>query len=196
MPLTKPFLLLIFTIIVASLIWARIKLFKVRSKSSKTGSLLYDPIVAIQIVSTFYHFGFSSFSNLISPLLAFVFYSISLSLFWWGVQTVNQLDFAFSNNVGKIVTSGPFSIIRHPFYLSYILCWITSTVLFNSIELWITLLYLIAFYSISAKTEEKVIMKSEYSIEYESYRNNIGMFLPRVKQWKSWLLKILKQSKR
>ncbi len=196
MPLIKPSLLLIFTIIVASLIWARIKFFKVRSKSSKTGSLLYDPIVAIQIVSTFYHFGFSSFSNLISPLLAFVFYSISLLLFWWGVQTVNQLDFAFSNNVGKIVTSGPFSIIRHPFYLSYILCWITSTVLFNSIQLWITLLYLIAFYSISAKTEEKVIMKSEYSIEYESYRNNIGMFLPRVEQWKSWLLKILKQSKR
>ena len=96
-------------------------------------------------------------------------------------MTAKTLDFAFSNEVGSIVTTGPFKIVRHPFYTSYMLAWFASSFLFNSLLLWITLLYLVAFYYLSAKKEEGVILKSVYSKEYENYVRNVGMFLPRIK---------------
>jgi protein-S-isoprenylcysteine O-methyltransferase Ste14 len=189
-------LITVYTLIILSLVWARIRIFKVRTVSSQIGSMLYDPIVAVQIIITYFHLIYNPDLSIIELIVGFSFYTLALVLFWWGVFTVKQLDFAFSSKVGIIVTTGPYSIIRHPFYASYIACWATSTLLFNSALLWISLAYLVSFYLMSAKTEERVILVSKYSKEYESYIRNIGMFLPRVNQWKIWLLELLKLIKR
>ena len=171
----------LYVCIVLSLIWARLKFFKMNSGTPRLSALLYDATVATQIVTTL--FLMLTTSGKILPLVAasIFLYGLSLVLFWWAIFTAKSLDFAFSNEVGSIVTTGPFKIIRHPFYTSYMLAWFTSSFLFNSLILWITLLYLVAFYFLSARKEEAVIMKSVYSNEYKNYVKNVGMFLPRIK---------------
>lgn len=185
-------LLTIFTTIIVSLVWARFKFFKVTTDGARSGARFYDPAVAIQILATYYYMSYGYQGTTVHIAVGIGLYLTALTLFWWAIKTAKSLDFAFSSNVGEIITTGPFSIVRHPFYVSYILTWGTSTLMFNSIPLWITLFYLMAFYFLSAQREEKVIEKSAHAEAYAKYKNSVGMFLPRVTQWKSWLLRLSK----
>ena len=174
---------ILYTAIVISFIWARYRFFKVDAAVPKKGVAFNDLAVTIQILTTYYLMTFDPSQSRELMYLACVLYMVGLSLFWWGIRTAKGLDFASSNNVGSIVTTGPFKYVRHPFYVSYMLIWSGSTLLFNSLFLWITLLYLIAFYTLSARKEEAVIRSSVYSKEYEIYMKKVGMFLPRIKKW-------------
>ncbi len=171
----------LYSAIVLSLIWARLRFFKMTSGTPRLSALLYDATVATQIVTTLVLMFTTSGKSLPLVAASICLYSLSLILFWWSIFTAKKLDFAFSNDVGNIVTTGPFRLVRHPFYVSYILAWLSSTFLFNSLILWITLLYLMAFYFLSARKEERVILKSVYSDEYRKYIQNVGMFLPGIK---------------
>lgn len=171
----------LFLCIIASLVWARLRFFRMNSGTPRLGALLYDATVATQIIATLVYMATSSGKFL--PLLpaTICLHAFSLVLFWWAIFTAKGLDFAFSDKVGNIVTTGPFRFVRHPFYSSYILVWVGNTLLFNSLILWITLLYLMAFYFLSARKEERVILQSEQSSTYRKYIQNVGMFLPRIK---------------
>ncbi|MBQ13661.1 MAG: hypothetical protein CMQ17_04600 [Gammaproteobacteria bacterium] len=174
-----------YTLIIASLIWARFQFFVIKSKRSRISSLVYDPAVVVQILFTYYYFLATTNPGLTSSYFALCLYVMSLTLFWWAIVTAKKLNFAFSAEVGEIVTTGPFAWVRHPIYLSYVFIWLGSTLLFNSLPLWITLVYLITFYVFSAKSEEKVILNSRYSTEYLEYSQNVGMFLPRINYGKA-----------
>jgi len=171
----------LFVCIILSLIWARLRFFKMTSGTPRLGALLYDATVATQIIATLIYMATSSGNFL--PLLpaTICLHAVSLVLFWWAIFTAKGLDFAFSDKVGNIVTTGPFRLVRHPFYTSYILAWVGNTLLFNSLILWITLVCLMAFYFLSARKEERVILQSEQSSTYRKYIENVGMFLPRIK---------------
>lgn len=186
MNLATTLLLSAYTCVIFSLIWARLTFFKVKSGTSRKSALLYDPVAAIQIGATYYNI-FTSTDSLDtwSLFLGCVFYISGILLFWWGINTSKNLNYAFGSFSGQIITSGPFRFVRHPFYTSYMLIWITSTLLFNSILLWITLFYLVAFYLSSAKSEEREILKSESAMEYSAYCKVTSMFIPRIKSWKS-----------
>jgi len=175
------FLVLVYTYVIFSLIWARFSFFKVKSPKARLSAFLYDPVVLIHIGFSYLHI----FETNTSPqnwaiVLACLMYIGALLFFWWGINTAKGLNFAFSSFSGQIITSGPFRFSRHPFYLSYTLVWTTSTLLFNSPALWITLFYLVVFYFSSAKSEEKEILKSEQADQYRTYCNNTNMFIPRI----------------
>lgn len=166
-------------------VWARFKFFTIDSKHSKIGAYLYDPIVAIQIFSTCYYFIKSEEVHIRVFFTVLALYLVSMLFFSLSVKEAKSLKFALSEHIDKIITTGTYGIVRHPLYVSYFIVWLTNTILFNSSLLWITLLYLALFYYFSAKTEENKILRSSYSREYEEYRRNVGMFLPRIKGWKS-----------
>ena len=183
---TTIFLVLIYTYVILSLIWARFSFFNVKSSKARLSALLYDPIVAIHIGLFYFHiFKANTYPQNWAIILACTTYIGALLLFWWGITTAKKLDFATGSFSGQIITSGPFRYSRHPFYLSYILIWMTSAFLFNSPALWITLIYLVVFYFSPAKSEEKAILKSEQADEYRTYYNKTNMFIPRIKLWKS-----------
>lgn len=173
--------MVLYIAIVLSLLWARFRFFKMTSGTPRLSAIVYDATVATQIITTLVLMLTTSGNSLPLVAASIVLYALSLILFWWSIFTAKKLDFAFSNEVGSIVTTGPFRIVRHPFYSSYVLAWLGSTFLFNSLILWITLAYLIAFYFLSARKEEGVILKSVYSKEYKKYIQDVGMFLPRIK---------------
>jgi len=171
--------------IILSLIWARLRFFSTQATRITTWVRLYDPMVGIQILATLYLFYNAPKITMLAASVWLTTLLVSLSLFWWTILTARSLDFAFSKNVGNLLISGPYAIVRHPFYVSYIFVWFSTTVLFNSVFLWITLFYLVTFYFMSASDEEKVILSSEHSEEYFEYRQRVGMFIPRIMKWKS-----------
>ena len=190
------FTLSIYGTLVLSYIWARLEYFSIQSRESRIRSYFYDPIVAIHVISTTYFF----LTHVLHPLAHYMFASAafftSFLVFWWGIKTCNQLNFAFAGNVGKLITSGPFQIVRHPFYFSYIVTWATSTFLFPSIPLWITLMMLTYFYVLAAVKEENAILSSDLKSEYKKYIGEVGMFLPKATQWKKWFSELSRMTKR
>ena len=171
--------------IIFSLIWARLRFFSTQATEITIWVRLYDPMVGIQILTAFYLFYEAPEITTLASSVWLAALLSSLSLFWWAILTAHKLNFAFSKSVGNLLTTGPYAIVRHPFYVSYILVWASTTFLFNSVFLWFTLFYLGAFYFMSARDEEKVILSSEHSKEYFEYRQRVGMFLPRITKWKS-----------
>ncbi len=169
-----------YTAIVYSLIWARFRFFKINNAKSKMISYFNDPAVFVQLIFTYGLLWSADSLTLIETAIAVTIYSFSLGLFWWAIRSAGELDFASSDSKGTIVTTGAFGFVRHPFYLSYIAIWLTSTILFNSIFLWISCLALIAVYLLSAKEEEKGIMSSALSSKYSTYRENVGMLFPKI----------------
>jgi protein-S-isoprenylcysteine O-methyltransferase Ste14 len=176
--------LFLYLLIVISLVWARFFFFKMNNGTPRILALSYDLSVAIQMIVTVYSFNNVTDVTKIPGVIAPLLYLLSLVIFWSSIVTARSLDFAFSNRVGNIVTTGPFGFFRHPFYVSYLLAWWGSTILFNSILLWLTALYLTGFYVVSAKKEEKTILESKQSEQYRVYKQNTGMFFPRIKKWK------------
>lgn len=177
-------LFILYTLIVLSLLWGRLRFFTVDAGTPGIAAIAYDLAVAVQIVTTFYYMiTVTEFTKIILTFAAMV-YASALFFFWWSIRTARALDFAFSEKVGAIVTKGPFSLVRHPFYTSYILVWACSSVIFNSPVLWTTLFYLVAFYFLSARKEEKIILESHHSEQYKNYQKQVGMFLPRILKWK------------
>ena len=179
--------LALFLALIISYVWARFKFFKVSTKFSRASTYIYDPVVAVQIATTIYHFLTYRPLPIDCYLAAVAAYLLSLSTFWWVILSNDQLNFAFEKNVGKLITSGPFSIVRHPLYFSYIVTWSTGTLLFHSSLLLITLAFLVYFYVIAAFQEEGLMINSLRGNEYTKYRRNVGMFIPKATQWKKWI---------
>jgi len=163
---------------IGSLIWARFFFFKIKSKVSRRISYLNDPAVAVQIIFTCYYF-YTGEVSVIAALCCALLYATSLALFWWSIKTAGKLDFAAGSNPGSLLTKGPYAIARHPFYLSYSAIWITSTLLWNDLTLWVSLTVLLYIYVSSAKAEENEILQSVLSNEYIEYKKTTGMFWPK-----------------
>jgi len=176
--------LVLFLFIVASLIWGRLFFFKINSGTPKLAALIYDFAVAIQLVATAYFLTSDQGVTNSALLVCVLCYAASLAIFWSSVRRARSLDFAFSDHVGDIVTTGTFSIFRHPFYVSYMLVWSASSVVFGSVYHWVTLIYLLVFYVSSAKKEERLILQSPQGESYKLYQQRVGMFIPRIRKWK------------
>lgn len=175
----------VYTIIVLSLIWARFNFFKINSFQSRTVSYFNDPAVAVQLICTYKAI---LSANSLSPIkaAAVVFaYLCSLLLFWWAIRSSRNLAFAAEDSQGNIFTEGAFSLVRHPFYLSYMIVWFASTLLFGSLLLWLSLCILVVVYTVSAKLEEERISSGDKKEEYLEYQRKVRKFLPIPKT--NWL---------
>jgi protein-S-isoprenylcysteine O-methyltransferase Ste14 len=106
----------------------------------------------------------------------------SLLLFWAAVRAARAsatLAIAFSGaSPRRLITAGPYRWIRHPFYTSYLLCWIASCLFTTSAAAWLVPLIMFAFYWHAASGEERVIAAGPLAAEYAAYRRRTGMFLP------------------
>jgi len=77
-----------------------------------------------------------------------------------------------------LVTSGVFSLIRHPLYASLMLMLLGGSLAYlNIASALITLLIFIPFMTYRAKQEE--VMLIQEFVEYSDYRKKTGMFFPK-----------------
>ena len=117
-----------------------------------------------------------SFTIQIAHLMIFVpFFFIGA---WLGIEGVKEttLRVAETHRTEKIVTSGVYSITRHPQYLGGLLAHVgISFLLSASYSLLSTPLMALLVYLISKKEEKELI--KEFGKEYEDYRKRVTMFL-------------------
>jgi len=121
--------------------------------------------------------------NFSIPLLHLVI-SISFILLgaWLAIKGVKgvTLRVAETHRTDKIVTTGVYSIVRHPQHLGALLAHVGISFLFSA---WYSLLFtplmVVLIYLISRKEEEELVR--EFGKEYEDYKKRGPMLMPKLK---------------
>jgi protein-S-isoprenylcysteine O-methyltransferase Ste14 len=102
-------------------------------------------------------------------------------LFWWTVKVTRprRLTLAFDDDLPIFLQQGgPYRRIRHPFYASYILFWIATSLATPGLLPWIVPIAFGATYVVAATKEEAKFMASPLALDYARYRSTTGMLLP------------------
>ena len=122
--------------------------------------------------------------NLSIPLLHFII-SIPFILIgaWFGVGSVKEttLKVAETHRAEKVVSSGLYSIIRHPQYFGGILAHFGITFLLSSFYSLITTPIVIILNLLISWKEEKELIK-EFGSEYEDYKKKVPMIIPKFRK--------------
>lgn len=122
-----------------------------------------------------------SVGNFSTPILHLIFsLPLAISAIWFGIGGVKAVGFRVAEThvcPEKIVTTGVYSVVRHPQYFGWMLAHIGISILFSA---WYSLLFtpvlLVIIYLISRKEEEELI--NEFGREYENYRKEVSMLIP------------------
>ena len=107
----------------------------------------------------------------------------SASLFAWAIKTTyrRRLSIAYNPDIPQfLLQSGPFRLVRHPFYTSYLLFWLSLVVMQPSIVSASVAFALFGFYLNAAKFEEAKFARSALASAYNGYAAQTGMFVPRM----------------
>jgi len=117
---------------------------------------------------------------LLHPVICLIFLIPSI---WLSIRGVREttLRTAETHRTEKIVTTGVYSIVRHPQYLGGLLAHIGISVLLSAVySSFITPLLAMLLLLISKKEEKELIR--EYGRIYEDYKRNVPMFIPILKR--------------
>ena len=104
--------------------------------------------------------------------LALALYLLGLALFSWAWVTTRTrpLPLAFSRSAPDyMLATGPYRLMRHPFYTSYTLTWIAGCLATGS---WIVLgstIWMVVLYALAARFEEALLLAGPMSAEYRRY---------------------------
>jgi len=90
-----------------------------------------------------------------------------------GLKTV----FGEVRNPPQVITSGVFSIVRHPVYLGSIMTILGLTIMTLSLFSLIIWLIIVIFYYYISRHEEKLLL-ARFGKEYEDYKKKVPMLFP------------------
>jgi protein-S-isoprenylcysteine O-methyltransferase Ste14 len=123
-------------------------------------------------------------------LVGSVLYIGSAGLFWWAIKTSQSspLSAAFSPDLPThLVAEGPYRIIRHPLYCSYLICWLAGLIVTASLWLVPSVAAMATIYLLAAAQEEQKFMRSPLSDAYRQYHSRTGLLVPTPsKLFSSW----------
>lgn len=168
----------------ASFVWAVFFFFQTKGSSGRLGKKIISFCGSIAIVASIYTaiiFPTPNFNWLTASITLFI---VAILLFWWSAWTVRnrKLDFAFSSSHPTfVIRSGPFRIVRHPFYLSYVCAWIGACCATELQSLTVVPILMSILYFLAARSEEQAFHFGEKSTEYQEYRKKTPMFIPFTK---------------
>jgi len=131
----------------------------------------------------FYFFFTSGKFNASVLVIGIVFSSLSLLIYWLCVSSVRDFKLAvIHGNIegNKILDRGIYKYIRHPFYTSYLFCYLGLVFCLPQIPVIITVCLLVCVYIRAAWVEEKNLLASAEGENYASYKKSTGMFLPKI----------------
>lgn len=122
-----------------------------------------------------------SVSSDLARFLGILLLISSFVLLWWSVRIHKEvaLDFAFTDRKPyRLTVRGPYAIVRHPIYLSYILGWLAGVFISGHIGLISIPIIMSAIYIRAIKSEEERFLESEFSIEYKKYSIEVKRVIP------------------
>ena len=179
----KIIVIILYTTLLVSFVWARFTFFRSDNQSSKLITILYDPIVFVFISVSYWSLLTIKDVPIATLIVGCISLTFATGLFLWSLKTAKGARLAFNYGADRIYKSGAYGFVRHPLYLSYSITWIAIAAICNYTMLYLPLVYLLVFYLRAARKEENKIMEGSHSEEYKNYKQNVGMFFPRVTQW-------------
>jgi len=92
-----------------------------------------------------------------------------------------QLRFAFDpQHPHGLVRGGPYRVVRHPFYVSYIMFWTGWTIAaWSPIAIFIPPAFVLTYW-LAARMEERNFAASALAPHYQTYKEDVGFFFPRL----------------
>lgn len=114
--------------------------------------------------------------------VALALMAASAALFAWALRStrLDPPNVAFSATPAiRLFRHGPYRLMRHPFYTSYLLFWTATCLAAPGPSGWVALAILAMLYIEAVRREESEFAHSLLSGAYESYRRTTGAFLPR-----------------
>lgn len=112
--------------------------------------------------------------------------TLAITLFFVTWQATRDADFGVAlapRQPDSLVRHGPFAWIRHPFYTSYFLGWVSVAVLLQTWTSGLLAAAMCLFYATAAFQEERLLASSPLAADYATYRAEVGMFVPRLREW-------------
>ncbi|MHA1767971.1 MAG: methyltransferase family protein [Promethearchaeota archaeon] len=82
-------------------------------------------------------------------------------------------------DVDKLITDGPYSIVRHPNFTGFICMNIAYLFFFRTLWLIPPICVFFLFWYFEARSEESVLI-AKFGEIYKNYMKNIGMFFPKL----------------
>jgi len=145
---------------------------------SDMGQLIFLVVFLIVWIADSFVFKYSTFltqyvSNYIRVPIALIVLVISGLLAWTGLKIV----FRETREEPQVITSGVFSIVRHPIYLSSILLYLGFILLSLSLLSALVWILIIVFYYMISRYEEKLLIQ-RFGSAYEEYKKKVPMLLP------------------
>jgi len=111
---------------------------------------------------------------------------LAITLFFVTWRATRDADFGVAlapRQPDSLVRHGPFAWIRHPFYTSYFLGWVSVAVLLQTWTSGLLAAAMCVFYAIAAFQEERLLASSPLAADHATYRAEVGMFVPRLRKW-------------
>jgi len=145
---------------------------------SDMGQLILLIIFLIIWIADSFVFEYSTFltqyiSNYIRVPIALIILSISGLLAGFGLNTV----FGKTRKEPQVITTGVFSIVRHPIYLGSILLYLGFILLSLSLLSVLVWSIIIIFYYMISRYEEKLLTQ-RFGSAYEGYKKKVPMLFP------------------
>ena len=138
--------------------------------------LLFTALQLIAILTT-------SKAGIWSAITGAFLYGASLALFWWTIAATrqNRLTLAFSEDAPQhLLAAGPYKFVRHPFYAAYISFWLAGAIATMQWWLLFSVAVMSALYFRAARMEETKFAASNLNSDYARYREQTGMFFPKL----------------
>jgi protein-S-isoprenylcysteine O-methyltransferase Ste14 len=120
------------------------------------------------------------------PLLAWAgtaCFAAAQGLFWWALAAHGRYRPAFAFvpvAPACLVRTGPYRLVRHPIYASYLLAWLAGAVAAGQPWLLLTVALMGGLYCRAARQEERSFLAGPFASQYREYRKRTGMFVPRL----------------
>ncbi len=114
--------------------------------------------------------------------LAIVLFGLSGALFAASVAATrdSRLTLAYTEDTPAFLLSqGPYGLVRHPFYASYLLFWLGTALAQSTVVYWIVPAFMAGLYVDAARREERKFRNSPFAHHYAQYCKKVGMIWPR-----------------
>ncbi|HET9647912.1 MAG TPA: isoprenylcysteine carboxylmethyltransferase family protein [Microlunatus sp.] len=108
----------------------------------------------------------------------------ALALFWSSIRVNREQPLSLSFSTDRpdhLITRGPYRLIRHPFYLSYLLAWSAAPVATRRWWVGVGPVIMAVLYRRAARFEEAKFLASPLAECYRDYQRSTGMFLPTIR---------------
>jgi protein-S-isoprenylcysteine O-methyltransferase Ste14 len=108
--------------------------------------------------------------------------AISFAVCWATVRESRnaKLLAAFDEKLPHgLLRTGPYAVVRHPFYTSYLIQWIGWAIAAWTIWALVPVVMMVTIYTVAARDEEAKFARTDMADEYAEYMKTTGRFFPR-----------------